>query len=446
MLSSLRLGAVLLIYNLLLPVVMLLSLPGYIVKMFKRGGYSGHLRQRFAIYPTEIDMRLAQKKGPVWVHAVSVGEVLIAAKMIAELLRQHPEQSVVLSTTTSTGYAVAKERFGDEVTIIYNPLDFPWVVYSAFRRIDPVQLILVEAEVWPNLVCAAKWMGVPVTLINARLSDRSERRMVRFGFFIRPIYAKLERVFVQCESDGVRMRRIGVRPEAIVNVGSIKFDPRGVEAAPLVGTLEGELKRLFGLGGNRPVFLAGSTHAGEEELLGRACLKAMKVVPKFFYIVVPRHFERTDRIVARMRAIGMKPLLRTDMDSAADGCCDYFSGEYDSLIVNTTGELASWYFTADVAVIGKSFLSKGGQNPVEAILAGVPVFSGPDMSNFTVLVDALVEAGGMKCMPDVKSLAKAVIAVMTDDARREAMTRAAREVLDGHAGATERTVGRLVIG
>lgn len=440
--STLRLGFILLIYNVCLPVVLLLSLPGYIVKMIRRGGYSGHLRQRFGFYPKEIDEKLKGGNDAIWVHAVSVGEVLIAVKMIEELKRQRPEQAVVLSTTTSTGMAVAKDRCADMV-VIYSPLDFPWIVFAALRRIQPSQLVLVEAEVWPNLVCVAQRKGIPVSLINARLSDRSERRLAAFGFLVRPIYSLLDRVLVQSEDDISRMQNIGVRAEVIQLVGSIKYDLDMASKPELVETLEKELSRLFG-GEVRPVLLAGSTHKGEEEMIGKACLKIGGAVPGLFYIVVPRHFERTEKILARLRKAGLRPFLRTDMALEGRGSCRSAIGQYDTLVVNTTGELLAWYFVANIAVIGKSFLSTGGQNPVEAILAGKPVITGPDMSNFASLMRGLEKAGGVRKVADMDELVVAVKEILTEPEEAERMTQAALSVLADHKGATERTAGILL--
>ncbi len=437
-------GFVLLVYNLLLPVGLLFVLPRYLSKMRSRGGYEGHFAQRRARYPKEILSGLQAMNKPVWIHAVSVGEVLIAVKLIAELRRQSPGVDIVLSTTTSTGYQQAKEKGGEGVLAIYNPLDFRPTAKRALRLIDPGQLVLVEAEVWPNLVSLARKRGVPVTLVNARLSERSERRFRRFGFFVRPVFAMLDHVFVQTEEDVARLKGIGARANAVQCMGSIKYDPQGAAKPDQVDGFVTELGRLFGKWKPK-ILLAGSTHDGEESLLGAKYLVAKESYPDLFYIAVPRHFERADQVLTQMREAGLKPLLRTGMEDALDGSCGQ-GGMFDCLVVNTTGELRAWYYTADAVVIGKSFLSKGGQNPVEAILADKPVIYGPHMGNFAVLARALDACGGARRIEDADALPDALLGILRGDETASGMVENARSVLATHEGATTRTAECLLRG
>ncbi len=442
------LGIALLLYNLLLPVVLLCSLPGYIVKMIRRGGYAGHFRERLGIYPDAVRDRLeAMDDAPLWIHAVSVGEVLIAVKLIAELRRQSPALPLVISTTTSTGHAVALERLGDVAVVIYNPLDFRWIVRLALSRVAPRKLVLVEAEVWPNLVNLARRRGIEVSVVNARLSERSGHRFVRFGAVVRPVFAMLDRVYIAFERDRVRFIAIGVRSEAIELMGSIKYDPGDPGGRPaLADVFQSALTRLWG-GKKRRVFLAGSTHNGEERLLGEVFLRLREREPDLFFIAVPRHFERSAEVVGVLREIGLHPFRRTEMDTQVDGAGDPGSGEqdaFDCLVVDSTGELQAWYCLADVVVIGKSFLSRGGQNPVEPILAGKPVFYGPEMGNFPVLAETLHEAGGACQVADVEGLFEAVAATLQAPEEASRMVARAREVLAVHEGATVRTAAALL--
>jgi 3-deoxy-D-manno-octulosonic-acid transferase len=442
------LGIALLLYNLLLPVVLLCSLPGYIAKMIRRGGYAGHFRERLGIYPDAVRDRLeAMSSAPLWIHAVSVGEVLIAAKLIAELRRQAPDIPLVISTTTSTGHAVALERLGEVAVVIYNPLDFRWIIRLSLSRIAPRQLVLVEAEVWPNLVHLARKRGVGVSLVNARLSERSGRRFVRFGAVVRPVFGMLDHVYIAFERDRPRFAAIGVRSEAIQRMGSIKYDPGNSGGRPaLADVFEATLERLWG-GRKRRVFLAGSTHNGEERLFGEVFLQLREREPTLFYIAVPRHFERSTDVVRELREIGLHPLRRTEMDAQDDGAAEQEGNAkpaFDCLVVDSTGELQAWYCLADAVVIGKSFLSRGGQNPVEPILAGKPVFYGPAMGNFPVLAETLHEAGGACQVTDGEGLFMAVAEILKDPDRAGQMVARAREVLALHEGATARTAKALL--
>ena len=306
---------------------------------------------------------------PVWIHAVSVGEVLIALKLIREMRRQAPGIDVVLSTTTSTGFTLANEKAKDAgegapLTVIYNPVDFRSIVRRVMRRIDPRMLVLVEAEVWPNLVARAKRTGVPIALVNARLSDRSEQRFRKVAGLVRPVFAQLDLALVQDGRDVERIAMLGVRRECIECVGSVKFDPQGtVKPEAQVEEFTELLSSSFGgrLAG-RKILLAGSTHDGEEALLGGVYRELLVHRPEVFYIVVPRHFERAESVKAQLESDGLHPVLRSRLgEPVAD--------EVDCVIVDSTGELHAWYYLADLVVIGKSFLSTGGQNPVEAVLA-----------------------------------------------------------------------------
>lgn len=437
--------SVYLIYNLLMPLVLLVSLPGYVMRMLRRGNYRSHFLQRFGFYQAGVADRLDAVARPCWIHAVSVGEVLIAIKLVREMRRREPGLDVVLSTTTSTGFALANEKSaelggGRALVVIYNPVDFRSIVRRVMRRLKPRMLVLVEAEVWPNLVARAKRDGVPVTLVNARLSDRSERRFRKVAALVRPVFAQLDRALVQDERDIDRIAMLGVPRGRIECVGSVKFDPQG-STAPLdqIGQFQELLTQSFGgrLAG-RKILLAGSTHDGEESLLGQAYISVRERHPALFYFAVPRHFERAAEVKAQLEADGLHPVLRSSLPDTAPG------DEVDCLIIDTTGELGAWYYLADLVVIGKSFLSTGGQNPVEAVLAEKPVLFGPHMENFRALVEMFNRAGATRQVADLAELERALAELIERPQLGEAMVAKAKMVLALHEGATSRTVDILL--
>jgi 3-deoxy-D-manno-octulosonic-acid transferase len=431
--------SVYLIYNLMMPVVLLVSLPGYVMRMLRRGNYRSHFMQRFGRYKPEVAAQLEATQSPCWIHAVSVGEVLIALKLVREMRRREPGLDVVLSTTTSTGFALANEKSGDAgdgapLVVIYNPVDFRSIVRRVMQRVDPRLLVLVEAEVWPNLVARAKKNGVPISLVNARLSDRSERRYRKVTGLVRPVFSQLDRALVQDERDIDRIAMLGVPRERIRCVGSVKFDPQdGAEPTAQVADFKALLAESFGgrLEG-RKILLGGSTHDGEEALLGNAYREVRERHPEIFYIVVPRHFERAAAVKAQLEADGLFPALRSELGTPV-------SDATDCVIVDTTGELRAWYYLADVVVIGKSFISTGGQNPVEALLAGKPVLFGPHMENFRALVESLNTAGGTRQVADIAELREVVLGLLDEPESGAEMVAQAREVLAQHDGATART-------
>jgi 3-deoxy-D-manno-octulosonic-acid transferase len=425
----------LLLYNLFFPFVLLFLLPNFIVRMARRGKYRHRFGQRFGIYSARVRQRIAGKKW-IWIHAVSVGEVLIALKLVKKMKELKPDLNAVLSTTTSTGFALAREHASDWFEPIYNPLDFPFIVRRALDLVRPSHLILVEAEVWPNLVSQAKKRGASVVLVNARLSPRSERRYRKFRTLVGPIFRLLDAVCVQEPEDVGRWQSLGFAAERVQHTGSIKFDHAG--APPSRADEFRQIVRALGVADDAPILLAGSTFPGEEEIIAKIFLALRPQFPSLFLILVPRHVERTAEIVAALKPLGLAPALRT-ADSAARA-----PGPIDCLVVNSTGELRDWYHLGTVIFIGKSLTATGGQNPVEAVMAGKPVLFGPHMENFSAVVRHLLAHGAASQVADTHELQTRIEALLRDPVARASMSAHAHEALAAHQGATERTASLLL--
>jgi 3-deoxy-D-manno-octulosonic-acid transferase len=425
-------------YNLAYPVALVVMLPWLIRRMIQRGKYRHKFGQRFAIYSPRVRRRF-REGGRTWVHAVSVGEVLIAMKLIRRLRERHPERRFVLSTTTSTGFTLANEQRSDWLEPIYNPLDFFLFTRRALDLIRPDQIILVEAEVWPNLVCQARHRGIPVALVNARLSPRSEARFRLARAFTAPIFNQLDLICVQEPEDIARWESLGVHRHRIVHTGSIKFDDDATHAR----TPRDFRPILDGLGvpSTAPILLGASTHKGEEAALGRALLALRKKFPDLFLISVPRHAERAAEVRADLESLGLTVVNRTQLpasDFQLPTCPDV-------LLVDATGELRDWYACATVVFVGKSLLAtaKGGQNPAEPLVAGRPVVVGPHMRNFEILVHGLGLAGGIVQVPDEDALAPALARLLEDAAARAEIVQNGQRVIASHRGATDRTCDAL---
>ena len=430
---------VLLIYNLLLPFALLVLLPVSVLKMRRRGGYGAKFWQRFGFFDRTTAAQLEAVRGRCrWMHAVSVGEVNVARKLIRELLKQEPGTPVVLSVTTSTGYAVACDKAPAELTVIYSPVDLALVVGPVFARIQPRQFILVEAEVWPNLVRVMQRARVPVVLVNARLSPRSERRYRKFRWLVAPVFGMLDKVLVQEPEDVARWEAIGARPGTVQVTGSIKFDLLGQAASSpeRVAEFRGLLAGAFGGSVPRVVLLA-SSHAGEEQAIAELwqCIRAD--FPEARLLIAPRHAERRAEVLSAVEATGLSGALRSALPVEQNP---------DVLVVDSTGELRDWQALAEVVIIGKSFLAKGGQNPVEAIAAGVPVLTGPHMENFSALMTLLRAAEGVAQTDDLPGLAVQLRKTLADPAAAQAMARRGKAALARHAGATPRTAEVLRLG
>ncbi|HEY8901370.1 MAG TPA: 3-deoxy-D-manno-octulosonic acid transferase [Chthoniobacterales bacterium] len=419
-------------YNLAYPIALVVMLPWLIRRMVQRGKYRHKFGQRFAIYSGRVRVRF-RKGGRTWVHAVSVGEVLIAMKLIRRMREREPDRCFVLSTTTSTGFAVANEQRSDWLEPIYNPLDFFLFTRRALNLVRPDQIILVEAEVWPNLVAQARARRIPIALVNARLSPRSESRFRTFRAFTGPIFNQLDAICVQEPEDVARWESLGVNRSRIVHTGSIKFD----DASGSAREPRDFLPILAGLGipAGAPVLLGASTHKGEEALLGRVYQTLKQELPTLVFVSVPRHAERAAEVRADLEALGMNVVSRSEIRNPEFKIQD----SPDVLLVDTTGELRDWYACATVVVVGKSFLAKGGQNPAEPLVAGRPVVFGPHMQNFAILVHGLVLAGGAVQVPDEAALVSALTSLLEDAPAREKIVTKGQQVIASHRGATDRT-------
>lgn len=430
---------ILLIYNLLLPFGLLVLLPASVLKMRKRGGYGARFWQRFGKFDAETRARLeAGRDRAWWLHAVSVGEVNVARKLIDGRLRAAPGMPVVLSVTTSTGYAVAVKDAPEELTVIYSPVDLLPVPGILLDLIRPLVLVLVEAEVWPNLVRGAVRRGIPVVLANARLSPRSERRYRALRWLAAPVFGQLRRVLVQDETDRARWEGIGVPAGRIACTGSVKYDLAGSPRESRAAEFEELLHGLWGAG--REFVLAASTHDGEEEAMAVALRDVLEARPGVRLAVAPRHAERREEVRAALEKAGIFCALRSGLPHSAQGGG---SSPAPVLVIDSTGELRDWQGLASLVIIGKSFLATGGQNPAEAIAAGVPVICGPHMDNFLPLMKLLEAARGIRQVRGLDELAPAIAGMLDDPAGARAEADRGRLALAQHRGATEKTVAAI---
>jgi 3-deoxy-D-manno-octulosonic-acid transferase len=334
----------------------------------------------------------------------------------------------VLTTTTTTGFAVAEKQSSEWLQVMYNPLDFLPIVRRAFALIRPRRIVLVEAEIWPNLAAEAQRRRIPLALVNARLSPRSERRFRRVRPLVAPTFRCLDLVCAQESQDIARWEALGVPRDRIRDVGSVKYDPAETQPS---GEFPFEILRQFGIDGDTPILLGGSTHAGEEEILGAVLRAARSEFPETRLIIAPRHVERTREIRANLEAQGWAVAQRSDVAARATAP--------DCLLLDTTGELRHWYGVATVVFIGKSITAHGGQNPVEAVVAGKPVVFGPHMENFARLARSLVESEAAVQVSDPDSLGRALVELLRDGHERARLVENAQRVIAAHRGATQRT-------
>lgn len=422
----------LLVYNLLFPVVLVLLLPGALLRMMRRGNYAHKFGQRFACYSARTRARLRTRKGEwIWIHAVSVGEVNIALKFIRHL-QSVSDQPVLLSTTTSTGFALAQERKSKTTEVIYHPVDFFLTAKRAVALIQPKALVLVEAEIWPNLVNQVHRIGSPVILLNARLSRRSEARFRRFHWLVSHLFSQVDHVCLQEEADRPRFASLGVLPQKMSVTGSVKFDP--CSQSETDSTACHEFLSTLGIGEAPRILLAASTHSGEERVMAEIYTRIRKDFPGLFLVVVPRHMERGGAVAAEITSLGLAVRRRS-----------LPAGETppDVLVIDSTGELPSWTALAELVFVGKSLLARGGQNPAEAIAFHRPLVFGPEMQNFSGLVRLILGVDGGKQVGDAAELEETLQQLLLHPALAKAMAERAHAALEPHSGATARSADVL---
>ena len=403
-----------LFFFLCLPLILLRLL----YRAIKAPAYARRWAERFALGG---DVR----SGGIWVHAVSVGESIAAAPMVRELLKRYPALPITVTCMTPTGSEQIRKLFGGQVGHAYLPYDLPWLQRRLLRRLQPKIGIIMETELWPNLVAEAGRARVPLVLANARLSARSARGYQRVGALVRPMFAALDWVAVQSQAEALRFIELGVGREQMQVTGSIKFDfrpdPQQVQQAQ-------ELRARWG--SDRPVWIAASTHAGEDEQVLRAHRQVLDALPDALLILVPRHPERFDSVARQVSETGFGMVRRSSGALPA--------ADQQVLVGDTMGELVFLYACADLAFVGGSLVPNGGHNYLEPAALGLPVLSGPHRFNFTEISELLEGAGALQVVADETALAVAVQQWLQDSPARQRAGQAGQAVVADNQGALER--------
>ena len=368
--------------------------------------------------------------GGLWLHAASVGEVQAAAALFDALAREFPEAPLLLTCGTPAGRARARTLFGARAMVEYAPLDLPGAVRRALRRLQPALLVVLEAEIWPNLLAACAARGVPVVYASARLSERSARLWARGPGLLSPALARGVWVAAQSAADAARYARIGVPAGRIRVAGNLKFDRA---LPPDVRERGARLRARYAPG--RPLWVAGSTRAGEEESVLLAARVVAAHVPGTVLALAPRHPPRFAEVAALLGRLGCGVVRRSDGAATA--------GQPEVVLVDTLGELLDFYAAADVAFVGGSLVAAGGHNLLEPAALGVPVVAGPHQFSAPDIAAALRAAGALTIVADADGLAAAVMALLADPAARARQGAAARAVVEANRGALERILELL---
>ena len=362
-------------------------------------------------------------KNSLWVHAVSVGETLAAAPLIERLLADYPDVPLLVTTTTPTGSERVQALFGDRVTHVYCPWELPTALTRFMRAFDPQLVIVLETELWPNLCAAVKRHGAKLMLMNGRLSEKSYRGYGKLPRLIRPMMARFDALAVQTRVEAERYMALGAWPERVYPIGSVKFD---MTLDTVVKQAASQLRVSFG---DRPVWIAASTHPGEDApvLAAHKTLRAQK--PDALLILVPRHPERFDGVADQVREAGLSVARRSQQEPAADAAV---------YLADTMGELLMLFGACDVAFVGGSLVPVGGHNLLEPAAWEKPVLTGPHLHNFTAIAQLLDEAGGLSVVDSGEALGDKLQALMSDPDQCTRQGQAAAAVVEANRGALEK--------
>ncbi len=365
--------------------------------------------------------------GSLWVHAVSVGEVNAAEPLIKALQRSYPNAPLVITTVTPTGAARVRQLFGDHVFHLYLPYDLPFAVRRFLNRIRPRLALIVETEIWPNLYFACRRRGIPLMIVNARLSARSMRGYQPLRSLASSALHCVDLIAAQSRTDAARYRLLGADPQKVLVSGNLKFDmpiPEGAVA-------EGAVMRGH-WGARRPVWMAASTHEGEELAVLEAHLKVLQRLPDALLLLAPRHPERFRVVEHAVRSLGFKTATRSidGVPSAVHQVC----------VIDAMGQLMPFFAASDVAFVGGSLVPIGGHNVLEPAALSVPVLVGPHTFNFEEITRSLIEQGGAELVPDAGRLGPDVLRLLLDGTRRERMGEAARQLFERERGAVQRVM------
>ena len=400
-----------------------LLLPFLFLRLWLRGRQAPAYRQRWK-ERMAWGYRPGTLKNSLWVHAVSVGETLAAVPMIERLLADYPDTPLLVTTTTPTGPERVKALFGDRVTHVYCPWELPTALNRFLRAFDPKTVIVLETELWPNLCAAVKRHGAKLMLMNGRLSEKSYRGYRKFPRLVRPMMARFDALAVQTPVEAKRYVALGAWPERVHAIGSVKFDMSLDDA---VRQAAGDLRAAIG---ERPVWIAASTHPGEDEPVLAAHKALLETAPQTLLMLVPRHPERFDSVAQLVRQQGLGLARRSKQDTIAADTQVY--------LADTMGELLMLFGVADVAFVGGSLVPVGGHNLLEPAGWGKPVLTGPHLHNFTAISNLLDDAGALTLVDNADALAIALQALFRYPDQRQRQGQAAAAVVEANRGALEK--------
>jgi len=423
-----------LLYNLLLLLSVLFLVPYYLLRGLRFGKSRRGIRERLGFYSPE-QLAVIQSRRTIWIHAVSVGETRAAMPLIRQLHSQYPEFQILVTNVTETGHAIAMKVKEVDLCLFF-PFDFPSAVRKALNTIKPELIIIVETELWPNFIRLADQSEIPLALVNGRISDRSFPRYRLIRFFLKPILETFSVLCMQSQVDAERISVLGAPDRRVENTGNLKFDYelKNVSAEEIK-----QRKTHYRLPETVTIFVAGSTHAGEEKQLLEAYRQiSSQIKQKLILVLIPRRPERKREVVALLKELKFQYRLRS---SLKEGDSLLSAGEV--LLVDTLGEVLDFYSIADLVFVGGSLVPTGGHNLLEAALLAKPVIFGPHIYNFKEISAKMIRAGAGAKVIDQRGLVRQSVTLLNDPPYCRAMGEAGRSLIAENAGTTERTMRHI---
>jgi 3-deoxy-D-manno-octulosonic-acid transferase len=416
------------LYSFVTLLALVALLPYFVYQALRHNKYVGSLGQRLGYLPVSFNL---DGDASIWVHAVSVGEVLAARPLLADLRRRYPQLRLFLSTTTMAGQQLARRSVTDVDGVFYFPLDWAFAVRRTLALVNPRLFVMIETEIWPNLLRECRRRGVRTVLANGRISYRSFPRYRLIRPFFRRVLADVDRLCVQGDEAARRLTQLGADPSRIIVTGSLKFD--SLDIAPTAGRGRERVLRFFRMSPNRSVVVAGSTLKGEEESIIAAFNQLRRGGGHALLVIAPRHPERFDEVERLCRAEGLSTVRRTELSIDAEP-------RADAVVLDTIGELAEVYRIATVVFVGGSLVRAGGHNILEPAAFGKPVVVGPHTQNFAEIVETFLANDAVVQVRSERELTTTLLGLMGDPVRRARLGAAARALVEANRGAKDKTL------
>ncbi len=410
----------------------------YLPYLLLTGRYHRDIWQRFGFYPDSV-METLEKSDTIWVHAVSVGELKASHRLCESLIQRYPGRRLVISTITKTGNDIARKLFNGRATILYLPVDISFILNSVFDRVKPGYFIIVETELWPNLITVLNKKSVPIVIVNGRISPRSYRRYLKIRMLLEPLLAKITLFCMQNDEYKKRIIDMGAPPGKVKVTGNMKFDTAGETAAANRPDPEA-IKNQLNLSSGETLFVAGSTHRPEEEMILKTYSDLVDPYPGLRLLIAPRHIERVPEIERSIRKFNFTPLRV----SGISGPVPRSTGSRPPVFVlDVMGRLGEFFSAATLVFMGGSLMPKGGQNILEAAFFSKPIIFGPHMFNFKDIAESFLNKDAACMVNDQNEFLEAANSILKDPPRQEQLGRHAKELIEANMGASGRNISEI---